>query len=236
VTSPPKPVELAPPGIGRAMTFALAVGLILLNIGVENSLAASAVPTDDQLESAPIGSDLPASSPGKSIATPLPTSGFDVPRVLLALAGVLSLIFLMRVAMRRFIPGSVVHRSTSAVKILARTSVAPRQHLLVIQFGKRLILVGDTGAHLNPLCEITDPDEIAGIVAHAREETMSVARRFESLFGRARKEFSDDRSETESFDASSEIRAPNPAIDETQKELAGLRDKVREVARQIGSA
>ena len=68
---------------------------------------------------------------------------------------------------------------------------------------------------------------------------MSVARRFESLFGRDRKDFTDDGEQPangEPFDNSNEISAGNPSLDETQKELAGLRDKVRDVARQIGRA
>jgi hypothetical protein len=102
--------------------------------------------------------------------------------------------------------------------------------------------VGDSGANLNPLCEITDPDEIAGILARSSDEAISMTRRFESLFGRARKNFGDDAAEP--FDKSNEVAAAegqalsagNPTIDEAQKELVGLRDKVREVARQIGRA
>ena len=99
--------------------------------------------------------------------------------------------------------------------------------------------MGDTGANLNPLCEITDADEIVAILAHSRDESISIARRFESLFGRARKDFTDGLPEPaagEQFDNSNEISAANPSLDETQKELAGLREKVRDAARQIGRA
>ena len=101
------------------------------------------------------------------------------------------------------------------------------------------MLVGDAGANLNPLCEITDPDEVAGILAQARDESISVARRFESLFGRARKDFAEapEPQSAESFDDSQ--RQSNPTIlrlQDTQKELSDLREKVRDVARQIGSA
>jgi flagellar biogenesis protein FliO len=223
---------ISPPGLRRAITIAV----VLFLATAAKSFGAAALPTDEQLESTPIGIDASSSSAAKFDAAPGSASSFDIPRVLLALTAILALIFLMRAAVRRMVPGAAVHRSTSAVKIVARTAIAPRQHLLVIQFGKRLILVGDTGAHLNSLCEVTDPDEVAAIVARAAEETISVARRFESLFGRARKEFSEETAEPETFDASNEIAASSPTIDETKKELAGLREKVREVARQFGRA
>ena len=81
-----------------------------------------------------------------------------------------------------------LHRGTSAVKVLSRCTISPRQHLLVVQFGKRLVLVGDSGSNLNPLCEIADPDEAASVLAQAREESVSVARRFDSALraGRGR--------------------------------------------------
>src|SRR5580658_11220923 len=107
----------------------------------------------------------------------------------MALAGVIALILVLRAFAKRLIPGAVAHRGSPAVKILGRSAISPRQNLLVVQFGKRLVLVGDAGANLNPLCEITDPDEVAAILAQARDESISVARRFDSLFGRARKEF-----------------------------------------------
>jgi flagellar biogenesis protein FliO len=168
---------------------------------------------------------------------------FDVTRVLLATVGVIGLILVMRAGVRKIFPSTATHRGTSAVKVLSRCTISPRQHLLVVQFGKRLVLVGDSGSHLNPLCEIADPDEAANVLAQAREESVSVARKFDSLFGRARKDFDSSEAETaqESFDNSDEVRREgvsrdDPAIQETQKELADLHDKVREVARRIGHA
>jgi flagellar biogenesis protein FliO len=203
------------------------------------SNAVAPAPTDDALEFSPIIPQASAPAADKSAPQPAPAGTFDVTRVLLALAGVVALIFLLRAAARRVFPGAAVPGASSAVKILARTSISPKQRLLVIQFGRRLVLVADTGANLNPLCEITDADEIAGILARCRDESITVARRFESLFGLARKDFTDELPQPatgENFDNSNEIAADNPSLDRTQKELVGLRDKVREVARQIGRA
>ena len=168
----------------------------------------------------------------------MPPGAFDMTRVLLATIGVIGLILLMRAGVRRIFPSAITHRSSSMVKVLSRCTISPRQHLLVVQFGKRLVLVGDSGSNLNPLCEIRDPDEAANILTYARDESISVARRFDSLFGRAQKDF-DEPEESESqekFDDSHEVSRDNPAVQETQKELADLHNKVKEVARRIGRA
>ena len=94
------------------------------------------------------------------------------------------------------------------------------------------------GANLNPLCEINDPDEVAGILAQARDESISVARRFDSLFGwparilpklparsrRAVRRFQRNR------------RADDPSLEATRKGTRRSAEKVRDVARQIGRA
>lgn len=199
---------------------------------------AASASEDKSLESAPIVVPNPAGGSAKSDQTINSSNAFDFTRVLLALAGVIALIFLLRAFANRFIPGAAVHKSSPAVKILGRCPIAPRQNLLVIQFGKRLVLVGDAGANLNPLCEITDPDEVAAILARARDETISVARRFESLFGRARNDFAEtpEPQPGDQFDDSHDIKPDDPAFQDTQKELSDLREKVRDVARQIGRA
>jgi flagellar biogenesis protein FliO len=196
----------------------------------------SSLRAEDSLESQPIAPDS-ANPAGKSaIPGDLPST-FGATRVALALAGVVGLILVLRAGAKRVFPGSAPVRASAAVKVLARCAISPRQHLLVIQVGKRLVLVGDSGAHLNPLCEINDPEEAAGILAQARDESISVARRFDSFFGLARKGFAEVPSDAEErFDESNEIAASDPSLEATRKELAGLSEKVRDVARQLGSA
>jgi flagellar biogenesis protein FliO len=212
--------------------------LLLLQPAWGQSGTPSLKATDDALESAPISSQGSTTAAGKATSAPVSPGAFDVTRVLLATVGVIGLIFLMRAGMKRIFPSTAAHRPMSAVKVLSRSAIAPRQHLLVVQFGKRLVLVGDSGSSLNPLCEISDPDEAANILAQARSESISVARRFDSLFGRARKDYDapEEAAQEESFDNSDEVRRDDPSLQETQKELAELHDKVRDAARRIGRA
>ncbi|HEX4055440.1 MAG TPA: flagellar biosynthetic protein FliO [Tepidisphaeraceae bacterium] len=208
-----------------------------------SSAAALSASAEDSLENQSLVPDS-SDSAAKPIPIVAPSASFDTTRVVLALAGVLGLIFVLRAGAKRIFPGAAAARATSAVKVLARCTISPKQHLLVIQFGKRLVLVGDTGSHLNPLCEIADADEAASVLAQARDESITAARRFDSLFGRARGGFAQAPSpdSEERFDESHEINADappvvdDPALEATRKELAGLSHKVRDVARQLGRA
>jgi flagellar biogenesis protein FliO len=178
-----------------------------------------------------------------AVANPNNNGASDATRVLLALAGVLGLIVVLRMALRRVFPGAISHRATRAIRILSRCIVSPRQHLLLIQVGKRLLVVGEGGAQLNRLCEITDDDEVAQILTAVREESTAAGRRFEHLFGRARKSFEEEPAPPATTEALGEAPAEgafdptheinDPALCETHNELAGLSDKVRELARQL---
>jgi len=223
----------------RWIALALLIGAVFAAFARADS---APVATPDSLDHRPIVREAAgASVPQPAAPTNSSTNGFEPARVVLALVVVLALILLLRVALRRFFPGAIPHRATRAIKILSRSIVSPKQHLLLIQIGKRLVVVGDSGAQLNPLCEITNEEEIAAIMAQVREESATAARRFDLLFGRARKGFDEDHAPPQPidspaeavFDPSHEIN--DPALSETHHELVGLSDKVRDLARQLRS-
>jgi len=105
--------------------------------------------------------------------------GESIIRTLVALAVVVALIFGLRVVMRRFGARSVAVGRSAPVNVLARTSVSPRQQLLVIRFGRRIVLVGSGPEGMAALAETRDADEVAEIVRQAtgRAETPERAER-----------------------------------------------------------
>jgi flagellar biogenesis protein FliO len=240
----------------RIAAAAIFAGLMLLGSG----RALAATPTDGNtpdvtLENQAIhrdpGTDSDNSTAGKSktdvVAQP---GGFDSVRVAIALAVVIGLIFVLRFGMRWFFPGALPQRSTRAMQVLSRFTISPRQHLLLVQVGKRLIVVGDGGAQLNPLCEITAADEVEAIVSQVREESASSLKRFEQFFGKAKKNYADEPAGEEieqpaepapappsepadaRFDPSHEL--VDPSLSQTRDELSGLSQKVRDLAKQLG--
>ncbi len=230
-------------GNNRARHICIAV-LILLGTASLGFGAATTVPVVDSLADQPIHRDQTTAIDSAKDARLQPVPIVEAWRVAAALAIVLGLIIALRFFAKWFFPGAAAHRSTNAVQVLSRCTISPKQHLLVIQIGRRLLLVADCATQLNCLCQITDGEEVAALIGQLREETISSARRFDLFFGRARKAFgTDDESadgesqakegeqSSASFDSSHEI--PDAAIASTQQELQGLSSKVRELVQQL---
>ena len=120
---------------------------------------------------------------------------------------------------------------------MLRFAVTPKQHLVLLQVGRRIVLVADNGVQMSPLSEITDPDEVASLVGQlASEKTLSAVKAmnsFGNVFRRARNDFAepDDRLQR---DVADEAESPNdPSIEEARGEISGLMDKIRLLSGQI---
>jgi flagellar biogenesis protein FliO len=175
----------------------------------------------------------PTARTGTNPAAPV----FDIKRVGYALAIVLGLIFAMRWGGKWLFPQSAGQRASRAVQVLARNVISPKQQLLVIRVGQRLIVVGDSGQQMNALCEITDPDETAALLGQIegeRREPIAIGRTFGSLFGRADAQY---RSAEPSRSAKPENDEPDaelePSEAQRRDELNGLMDRVRLMSQQF---
>ncbi len=172
-------------------------------------------------------------------ATKLMPVGFDTSRVVLSLAIVLALIFVLRWMSHRVFGRPVAGRASSALRVLSRTVISPKQQLLVVQVGpRRLVVVGDSGQQMNALCEITDPQEVAALIGQIHQEKRDgSANGFGAIFGQARSGFDKDSEplphsgvvdEADGDPSSGQLHGR-----ETRDELSGLMDKVRLMSRQF---
>jgi flagellar biogenesis protein FliO len=154
------------------------------------------------------------------------TGQIEAWRVILALAIVIGLIFSLRWIGHKFFPNAGVPRSSGAMKVLTRLVISPKQQLLLIQVGKRVVVVGDSSGQMSAISEIADPDEVASMVAQVAAERSSVsAKGFGAFFHRAGAE-----EEPVSADSPS---APDPVIADARSEIDELSDKVRLLAAQF---
>jgi flagellar biogenesis protein FliO len=173
--------------------------------------------------------------------------GFDVRRVTLALGGVVALILLLKLGLKRVFGVAGAPRSSRAVQVLTRSPLSPRHQLMVLRVGRRLLVVADGGGQMNTLSEITDPDEVAALLGQLQDD-YGAAAKFGSVFGKMRRPYeSDEDGGVEShpspaadpFDpGAGDNDAPrggasDPAVSTTRQEVLGLMDKVRTLSKQF---
>jgi hypothetical protein len=105
---------------------------------------------------------------------------------------------------------------------------------MLVQVGRRLVLVGSGGAEMNPLCQIEDPDEVAELLGQIQGEKRAGLKNFGAIFGGAEKAY--EEPEPEPSSPSIEPGEPPPSPQETREELSGLMERVRRIANQFQSS
>jgi flagellar biogenesis protein FliO len=162
---------------------------------------------------------------------------FSFTRVTLALGAVVSLILAFRWGARRFMIGGAATGHSRAVQVISRTIVSPKQQLMLVKVGRRLVLVANTAAGMNAICEIRDEQEVADLLGQvSADQGDSVTRAFGSLFRREEDKFSSPDDEPATAPGRPDNLAGDPeeaAIGSTRDELSGLMEKVRLVSKQF---
>jgi flagellar biogenesis protein FliO len=101
-----------------------------------------------------------------------------------ALAVVIGLIYGMRAVFVKMTGTKTATASSPIIEVLSRVSVAPRQHVLLLRLGDRVLLVSDSGNSMRTLTEITDPDEVAQLLqAVTAAKPNSMTQSFTKLLG-----------------------------------------------------
>lgn len=198
--------------------------------------------------------DGPRSNSSAAPAAAATPPGLNLSRLFGALTLVLGLIFALRWVLRRaarpgFLPGA-----TNTVQVLTRSPLSPRQQLLLVRVGRRLLVVADCNGQLNSLSEITDADEVAALVGQLRDEKLSSASKsFGNLLGMWRRggeaaadeedvpadgeEFPraapDVPARRNSSDAGDDEGGDDPAVASARGEINGLMERVRLISHQF---
>jgi flagellar biogenesis protein FliO len=228
-------------GISRAA----AIVVVALACNCQSGWAQTTKTTSGLYEDEPIGIAAPASSPttqttAQTVARQAPAKLVEPQRVILALAIVLGLIFALRWIGRKYFPSIAGPRGHGAVRVLSRTPITPKQQVLLMHVGRRVIVVADNGTQMSPLSEIRDPDEVAQLIGQVTSTAPAGA--FESTFTKAQESFEEQSSDTSAIEAPIESSpGSEEASDETaesivaaRSEINGLMEKVRGLAQQFG--
>jgi flagellar biogenesis protein FliO len=206
--------------------------------GVAAGQTTQPAPASDQaLEDQPLrvtDSEVRAATIHSAGSSAFTTGTSDLSHIAIALLVVICLILLLRAGFRHLTNGAGVGRGTKLVTVLSRSILSPKQQVLVLQVGKRLLVVGDSGGHMSSLCEISDPDEIAALVGQTRQTSSAPKAAFGSLFRRANEPFGDtDALQSPAEESTGEIN-PDDAV--SAEEVGGLLDKVRMLQQQFNDA
>jgi len=159
-------------------------------------------------------------------------------RPFLSLLAVLALIVLCAWLFRRFFPGSQHGRTNSAIEIIARSAISPKQSVCLIRLGRRLLLVGLSPNHMANLSVVDDPEEIALIMGEMEKQMPnSISKTFDRLFHRETQQYDDLPGRTEQLLQDGDTEVLEYEQDEprqwrnTRNELSSLLSKVKGLAR-----
>lgn len=178
------------------------------------------------------------------------TDDWSYTRTALALAGVIAVIFGLRYVAQRYLKLPSPTSAGAVVSLLGTTPLGPRQQLMLVQVGRRLLVVAGQGGQLSSLCEITDPDEIAEMVGRLNTSRSRAGEgAFSSLFARVAERFGAAQRTERALDyqAADAVVTPQshgPAADpadaqatptpaQTSEELSRLMQKVKALAQQF---
>jgi flagellar biogenesis protein FliO len=200
---------------------------------------AGAQPVAEEVQAALEADEVsPPSTPIRRAAQPQaasPAQPAGISQLLVALGIVIGTILVLRWVATKFIGGRQGSESR-AVTVLSRTLLSPKQQLLLLQVGRRVVLVANCGTQMNPLCEIHDADEVAELIGRIEQEKgESLSSTFSSMFRREKSAYPDPPALTDASDPSAHSmpEAMDPALSGTRDELSGLMEKVRLVSRQL---
>jgi flagellar biosynthetic protein FliO len=191
------------------------------------------------LESQPVGGVRQSADPILGIRKDLPKKNADTKTtsvwwVFMSLSLVLALIAGTAYILRRFLPGSQRVGRSSAIEILSRSTINPKQSLCLVRLGNKLLLVGLSPNHMSCLANIDDPEEIAQISGLLEKDSVhSVSNTFGRLFHKESQGYDIDVDMDEKTAQSDRNHEADEEGDwrEAKSELSELVDKVKGLAR-----
>ncbi|NLX60431.1 MAG: flagellar biosynthetic protein FliO [Phycisphaerae bacterium] len=150
---------------------------------------------------------------------------------LVAVLGVMALVLW---AARKFVPGMRRMGGSGVVRVLARTHLSPRQSIVLVKVGARILVVGQTADQISRLDSITDGDEVSHLLGqcHGRG-TDSPSDAFQGVLSDADRDFAvadDATQDAVDVTGDQDRSAAEPELGRVRSQLDELARKVREVA------
>lgn len=162
----------------------------------------------------PLAISPPASTSGSKSGSSV-SSSQSLLTVAISLAVVLGLFFLLAWLLRRGMPKGGQSLPTDVLEMLGRTPLPGRQHLQLLRFGNKLLLVSLAPGVAETLAEISDPAEIDRLVGLCQQSRSGSAT---AAFRNMLKQISSDRKSTK----------PAGTLPETSDDPRSVREMLEE--------
>jgi len=147
------------------------------------------------------------------------------------LAVVLLVICLVFWAVRKYVPGMRRLAGSSAVRVLARTYLSPRQSVTLVKVGRRVLVVGQSADRLSGLGEISDGEEVSELLGLCRSEgDHSVSKNFQKIFREADREYDEGG---EAVVESPDTTLRSSASLRSTRQLGRVRSQLDDLARKV---
>lgn len=150
------------------------------------------------------------------------TTGYAMPSIwpaLFSVALVCAVFCTILYLVKKYLPGHRQMFSHPAMEVLGRAHIDQRRYVSLLRVGKRIVVVGVSPDEMRALSEITDEEEITGIMEVARPKTEAGLNIFQRLF--QRNVIDQDKAETRAL--------ANEKAEELERQMASLRDRVKAI-------
>ena len=161
-------------------------------------------------------------SEGESALKASGSVGYIV-QTLISLGLVIGIMFAIKWGYSRA-TGQVATTNTQVVQVLGRTSIAPRNHVILLRVGSRILICSDSTHGTRTLSEITDPEEVAQILAQtSASKDNSISKGFNQMLGRYGQDYD------------SKGRLPNEGLDTVEFQTDRARESVTALLSRVRS-
>lgn len=124
---------------------------------------------------------------------------------------------------KRYVPAARNIFGGAALKVVGRMHLSPKQSIIVVKVGRRMVVVGVTPTEMRALTEITDPEEVAEMDRDIAGPAKGATTR---EFGQELKEASKEYESGQELLASSGETRESGAVSGIRKDLDSLSKKI----------
>lgn len=148
---------------------------------------------------------------------------------LFSLSVVLALIGAAYYGVRKLVPSLRAPQRSELIRVLARTALTPKQHVVLVQCGRRVVLIGVSPDRVETLSEITDPTEVSELTIGetAGERRPVAAGAFGKWFDKERDSY------TESTDTTLDVALQESVASPIRSNNKGTKPPLKELLERV---